>query len=253
MSRVGRVAPSIVLVSDYSSPTRLGLLILDSIDEPHRSIAGDYEQLFRDVFKRVGAEIVPVDVRRDALPAHDDCSGWVIPGSRQSVLDDDSWISELRRWISSALENGTPLAGVCFGHQLIAAEMGGQVGRASDGWNIGVIDYEVTSSPPWLEMPDRYSLLASHQDQVLTLPREAELLATAATCPVAAYTVGTKVMCIQGHIEFVPELAASLYRSRTERIGSSAVEAALGSLDRPLDRVEVARWLLQTIEQPSVA
>ena len=164
-----------------------------------------------------------------------------------------SRISELRRWISSALENGTPLAGVCFGHQLIAAEMGGQVGRASDGWNIGVIDYEVTSSPPWLEMPDRYSLLASHQDQVLTLPREAELLATAATCPVAAYTVGTKVMCIQGHIEFVPELAASLYRSRTERIGGSAVEAALGSLDRPLDRVEVARWLLQTIEQPSVA
>ncbi|MBM36777.1 MAG: hypothetical protein CL460_06380 [Acidimicrobiaceae bacterium] len=253
VTHVGRVAPSIVSVSDYSSPTRLGLLVLDSIDNPHRSIAGDYEQLFRDIFEKVGAEIIPFDARHDALPAHDECTGWVIPGSRQSVSDDDSWISELRAWISTALGNGTPLAGVCFGHQLIAAEMGAEVGRASGGWNIGVIDYEVTSSRSWLETPDRYSLLASHQDQVLTLPREAELLATAPTCPVGAYTVSNNVMCIQGHIEFVPELAASLYRSRIERIGSSAVDAALGSLDRPLDRAEVARWLLQTIEQSSIA
>ena len=253
MSLARRSRRNIELVSNTPTPVRLGLLVLDSIDEPHRSIAGDYELLFRDVFSEVGAEIVAVDVRHDPLPSHDECAGWIIPGSRQSVFDDEGWISQLRAWTRRALELDTPLAGVCFGHQLIAAELGAQVGRASAGWNIGVVDYEVTFNPPWLELPDRYSLIASHQDQVLTVPREAELVASASSCPFGAYTVGTNVMCVQGHPEFGPELAASLYRSRTERIGESAVTAALSTLDRPLNRSDVARWLLETLQRSSSA
>jgi len=228
---------------------RLGLLILDSIDLPHRAVAGDYEQLFRNLFEFSGHEIVPVDVKRDLLPAHDECDGWIIPGSRQSVVDDDGWISQLRTWTRRALEVQVPLAGVCFGHQLIAAELGAQVGPAPGGWNIGVVDYEVLNSPPWLDLPDRYSLIASHQDQVLTVADEMELVATAATCPVGAFTVGTNVMCVQGHPEFVAPLAASLYKARIARLGSDAVEAALATLERPLNRLDVAHWLLQTIYQ----
>lgn len=235
------------------APARLGLLILDSIDLPHRAIAGDYEQLFRNLFEVSGHEIVPVDVKREALPAHDECDGWIIPGSRQSVVDDDVWISQLRTWTRRALEDQVPLAGVCFGHQLIAAELGAQVGSAPGGWNIGVIDYEVIDSPPWLNLPNRYSLIASHQDQVLTVSAEMDLIATAATCPVGAFTVGTNVMCVQGHPEFVPPLAASLYESRTDRIGSDAVVEALATLKQPLNRHDVAHWLLQTICQGSPA
>jgi GMP synthase-like glutamine amidotransferase len=234
-------------------PVRLGLLILDSIDLPHRAIAGDYEQLFRDLFEVGGHEIIPVDVKRQTLPAHDECDGWIIPGSRQSVVDDDIWISQLRTWTRQALEAQVPLAGVCFGHQLIAAELGAQVGPAPGGWNIGVIDYEVMDSPPWLNLPSRYRLIASHQDQVLTVSSDMDLVATAATCPVGAFTVGSNVMCVQGHPEFGRPLAASLYKSRIERIGLDAVEKALATLEQQLDRHDVADWLLQTIYQGSPA
>jgi hypothetical protein len=65
--------------------------------------------------------------------------------------------------------------------------------------------------------------------------------------------VGSNVICVQGHPEFVPPLAASLYKSRIERIGSDAVEKALATLEQQLDRHDVAHWLLQTIYQGSPA
>jgi predicted component of type VI protein secretion system len=60
-------------------------------------------------------------------------------------------------------------------------------------------------------------------------------------------------MCVQGHPEFGRPLAASLYKSRIERIGLDAVEKALATLEQQLDRHDVADWLLQTIYQGSPA
>ena len=82
---------------------------------------------------------------------------------------------------------------------------------------------------------------------MLELPPGAELLATGERCPIAAYTVDEHVLCVQGHPEFVPDLAGSLYRSRVERIGAREVSEALATLDRPLHRATVADWLIDTI------
>ena len=124
---------------------------------------------------------------------------------------------------------------------------GAPVTKADVGWNIGAIDYEVQAEPDWLALPERYRLLASHQDQVLEVPDGALLLASAERCPVAAYSVDDHVLCVQGHPEFVPDLARSLYRSRVERIGAEPIAEALATLDRPLDNAEVARWLASVV------
>ena len=233
-----------------AAPVRLGVMLLDSIDEPHRSIAGDYDALFHNVLDRPDVEISFVDGRADELPDHAEQDGWVIPGSRRSVYDDDPWIGRLEQWTAEALDRRTPIAGVCFGHQMVGRVMGAPVEKYEGGWNIGAIDYEVTAQPGWVsEMPERYRLIASHQDQVLELPAGAELVATSERCAVAAYTVDDHVLCVQGHPEFVPDLAGSLYRSRVERIGAEPVEAALTTLDRNLHRFEVADWLIETVRQ----
>jgi GMP synthase-like glutamine amidotransferase len=230
-----------------SPPVRLGLLVIDSFDEPHRSIAGDYPALYAHSFSSTGVEVDPVDVRDAELPDHDDRDGWIIPGSRQSVYDDEPWIRALESWTAEALDRRTPIAGVCFGHQMVGRVMGAPVTKADVGWNIGAIDYEVQAEPDWLALPERYRLLASHQDQVLEVPDGALLLASAERCPVAAYSVDDHVLCVQGHPEFVPDLARSLYRSRVERIGAEPIAEALATLDRPLDNAEVARWLASVV------
>ncbi len=229
-------------------PVRIGVLLLDSIDEPHRSIDGDYDLLFGTVLDRANTVITCIDGRADELPDHASHDGWVIPGSRQSVYDDDAWIGRLESWTAEALDRRTPLAGVCFGHQMIGRIMGAPVEKFSGGWNIGAIDYEVRAQPAWVpDMPERYRLIASHQDQVLELPAGAELFASSERCKVAGYTVDDHVLCVQGHPEFGPELAGSLYRSRIERIGAEPVSDALATLDRTLDRHTVADWLIATI------
>jgi GMP synthase-like glutamine amidotransferase len=227
---------------------RLGLLQCDSLDPPHVHVAGDYDRLFTELLSRPGVEVVCYRADLGHLPSSlADCDAWVVPGSRQSVYDDIGWILDLRRLVARLLESERPLIGVCFGHQMIAQELGAPVARAEGGWNVGAVDYALHQQPPGDRSdadPSSFTLIASHQDQVLELPPGAELVASAPTCPVAAFRAGPRVLTVQGHPEFGPELARSLYQSRVERIGAEPIATALASLERPLDRDRVADWVI---------
>ncbi len=227
---------------------RVGVLLIDAIDPDKRSIAGNYRELFAAILDRPGVELRFFDGRNGPLPDHGECDGWVIPGSRNSVYDDLPWIDALQTWTARALDLRTPLAGVCFGHQLIGQVLGATVSKSDLGWNIGAIDYEVHAQPVGLDpVPERYRIIASHQDQLEHLPDGATLFASSERCAVAGYTVDDHVLCVQAHPEWVPELAAVLYNSRVARIGATEVETAIDTLDQPLDGQLVADWMLTTI------
>ena len=114
---------------------------------------------------------------------------------------------------------------------------------ATVGWGIGARSFDVRTPAPWMDgAPPAVTLLMSHQDQVIELPPDAELLAGADYCPVGAYRVGDHVFGVQGHPEFVPDLLAFLVQKRRSRIGDAAVDEALGTLHRPLDSHRVAGW-----------
>ncbi len=117
-------------------PLRVGLLVVDSIDEPHRSIAGDYFELFVELLAPHGVEVVRYDGTASRLPAVDECPGWIVPGSRRSVYDDLEWLPRLSRWVRRAIDSRVPLVGVCFGHQLVAQVLGAPVTRIEHGWNV---------------------------------------------------------------------------------------------------------------------
>ena len=231
---------------------RLGLLQCDSLDAPHDAVDGDYDVLFTELLTRPDVKVVLYRADQNQLPRSiGECDAWLVPGSRLSVYDDVAWIAELQRLVAKILAAETPLIGVCFGHQMIAREMGATVAKADVGWNIGAIDYRLRGSPPG-EAPadgDRFTLIASHQDQVMELPDGARLLAEAETCPIAGYTVGDHVLTVQAHPEFSPDLAASLYRSRVERIGAEPIAKALASLDASLDRRRVSDWITDFARQ----
>ncbi len=231
---------------------RVGVLLLDSIDVEQRSIAGNYDSLFSTILKKPGVDLAFYDGRADELPDHHECNGWIIPGSRQSVYDNLPWIAPMKAWTAEALNLRTPLAGVCFGHQLIGNVLGTPVSKSNFGWNIGAINYEVKSQPRGLcEVPERFRIIASHQDQLEAIPDGATLFASSERCPVAGYTIDDNVLCVQAHPEFVPGLASSLYQARVARIGEDHVQAALGTLNQRLDRHLVANWMLATIWRAS--
>jgi GMP synthase-like glutamine amidotransferase len=56
----------------------------------------------------------------------------------------------LRAFIREAFAKRTPMVGVCFGHQIIADALGGQVGKSHKGWGIGRHTYEITGRLDWM-------------------------------------------------------------------------------------------------------
>lgn len=223
---------------------RLGFLQCDMIDPPHVDIDGDYDELFDRLFLGHTIELVVYRADQGQLPRSTaDCDAWLIPGSRAGVYEDLGWLPALEKFTARLLEASRPLIGVCFGHQLIAKVLGAPVARSEMGWNIGAVDYRLRAQPPGdTSGHDTFTLIASHRDQVLELPAGTTLLADAPTCPVAGFTTDF-VLTIQAHPEFTAGLAGSLCRGRVDHLGHQLVDAALATLDRPLDHARVARWI----------
>ncbi|MFA9429390.1 gamma-glutamyl-gamma-aminobutyrate hydrolase family protein [Egicoccus sp. AB-alg2] len=226
---------------------RIGLLESDHVAGHLHNVAGDYA----DMLVRLLAEHAPdlEVVRHDVVagepvPDPSTADGWILPGSRYGVHDQGiPWIDELVDFVRDADAQDAPMVGICFGHQLLAHALGGEVRRADHGWGVGVHEATVVSATDWMDpsLPS-YRLLVSHQDQVVRLPEGASLLATSRHAPVAAYQRG-RVVGFQGHPEFVADYADALMAERVERIGAPVVEAARATLDTPTDHGAVARWV----------
>lgn len=143
----------------------------------------------------------------------DECDAYLITGSPCSVYDTYTWIKDLENFIHHAFAAGTPLVGVCFGHQLIAQSLGGKVRLAADGWLLGLHEIEVHAEKSWMGGRNAsHPLYFINQDQVVRLPPDAELLASAERCPNAMYCIGDRLLSLQAH----PEQPLSSMRAFTK-------------------------------------
>ena len=226
---------------------QVGLLLCDHLDPDAAAVAGDYTELYPATYAPHGIDLRVYDVCAGEFPGGtDECPYWMTSGSRYSAYGGEPWISPLRDFIAELAAERRAHVGICFGHQLTALALGGDVGRAEVGWGVGIRHFELVGRAPWIDAGVAgFDILMSHQDQVLRLPVGAELLARADYCPVGAYRVADHVFCVQGHPEFVPALSAFLAEKRRAVIGDTAVDAALAGLDGPLDHDRVAAWIAE--------
>ncbi len=176
----------------------------------------------------------------------------LLTGSKADSFSDEPWVRTLRERVGELLAQRKTLLGICFGHQLIAYCLGAPVGRAPQGWGMGRMDYEWVGPAPLKASADEgaatLSLLASHQDQVMSLPEGATLLARSEFCPVAAYTVGDHVFCVQPHPEFVEAYSAWLLDKRPEAVASERRAAVRADLALPHDGLHLARFMQSFVE-----
>lgn len=224
---------------------RIGLLECDHVDDRFRDVAGDYRDMFTALLAPRGLELVPVDACNGELPARPgDFEGYVCTGSRRSAYDDRPWIHDLARFVRDVAAAGVPFVGICFGHQMLAHALGGEVRQADGGWGVGPHATVVDRAEPWMA-PEltRPRLQYMHQDQVVRLPEGASVLGSADHCPVAMLRAGERMLGIQAHPEFPAAYVDALVRVRAERIGPAKVDAARRELATPTDDDVVATWI----------
>lgn len=248
------------MVEVVTAERRIGILMtgytIPSLEAAHGTHEAMYHRTFRDVAPNFSFKVY--SIQDDEFPESPaDCDAWIITGSPHGVYDDLPWIAPLIEFVQRVAAANVPLAGICFGHQLIAQALGGRAVKHSGGWNLGVIDYQVTEAgrAAGLPMPaagSNLQLYASHQDQVTAVPPDATVLAQASDCAIAALAYGDvsrpRIVTIQPHPEFTGGFVADLVRLRRgQSMPEDKADSALATIDRPVDNSEVAAWMAQTL------
>lgn len=111
------------------------------------------------------------------------------------------------------LATDSPTLGVCYGHQLIAEIMGGNVTHDHSQMKLGSHDVvHFGDDPLFKDIPEVFTAQYGHKDSVTTLPKAATLIAKGDTCEYSALRYGKRIYTTQFH----PELTAEDFRDRLE-------------------------------------
>lgn len=229
---------------------RLGILDCDRLDPDLADHFGPvYSEMFIKGFRALAPELefriwsaldgeLPDDLQ--------ECDAWLITGSRHDAYSDLPWIQALRAWIRLAHDADVKLAGVCFGHQVIAQALGGEVVKSTKGWGLGVSVHPMLATGSWMQPGlDQIRILASHQDQVGLLPPGATRLAGNDFCPNFMFLQGDHIVAIQGHPEFSVEYNRALIERRRDFLSDDRYQSSLSSLEGEVDSATMMQWLLQ--------
>jgi GMP synthase (glutamine-hydrolysing) len=166
--------------------------------------------------------------RGAALPAAADCAGVVITGAHTMVTDDHPWSVVLEKWIPSLLSAGTPLFGICYGHQLMARAAGGKVGLHLQGQEISTVTVKQLAVAEqdilFKHLPPSFPAHVTHLQTVLALPPGATRLAANSHEPNHAFRIGACAWGVQFNPEFTAEIMRAYIREQAPALTAAGME-----------------------------
>jgi len=152
--------------------------------------------------------------------------GIIVTGSPLSVVDQATWMEDLGEDLLRVGAQGTPVLGVCFGHQLLARAAGGAVVVNPRGREIGTVRVQLSEAGrkdplfAWARQANEIEVQATHLDAVDPLPPEAVVLASNENSAAQAFRLSETVAAVQFHPELWAEALRDLIASRREKIAA---------------------------------
>lgn len=187
-----------------------------------------------------------------ALPDPATLGGVIITGSHAMVTEQTPWMLTLGEWLLRLIQGSdeVPVLGLCFGHQLLAHTLGGEVGDNPMGMEVGTVPLHLTAAGyqdallgaianhPWAQVV--------HRQSVLTPPPGAVVLASNAHDACQAFRFGERVWGVQFHPEFSADvMRAYLQALRDEALSAQQVEDQLQEVRECEDAAAILRRFAQ--------
>lgn len=164
----------------------------------------------------------------DPLPDPASIGGVVVTGSPAMVSSREDWSEGAAAWLAPLVERDVlPVLGICYGHQLIAHGLGGQVRSNPNGREMGTVqtrlDAHALGADPVLTA-GVYPSHMSHVESVVVPPADAQILGTTDIEPHAALRFGPRQWGVQYHPEFDREIMRGYVEARRDILAGEGLD-----------------------------
>lgn len=214
---------------------KIGILITGHIPEQLSDDFGNYGDMFESLLQDEDFTFAQYTVLENKFPNLGDCDGYIITGSKYGVYENLEWIQKLETFIRKCFNANIPIAGFCFGHQIMAQAMGGVVKKFPGGWDVGRKVYNLVSNLK----KETISVMAWHQDQVIEKPKSSKLIASSDFCQIAGLVYGKTGLSLQSHPEYNSSFLKGLMCARGALLSKKEKSCFYENINLPLstDRV----------------
>jgi len=192
-------------------------------------LEAEHPGIFRTFMQEEGIAWDTVEFEHnEVIPDLRNYAALIVMGGPMDVWEETQypWLREEKSVIRYAISNlNLPYLGVCLGHQLLAAALGGIVGKSEQS-EVGVMDISLTkageTSAYFTKMPRVFPSLQWHSAEVLQSPEGATILAESPACRIQALEFGSHAFSTQFHLEIVDTtvddwVAIPAYRDSLEK------------------------------------
>ncbi len=208
------------------APKRSVLLYLlgappDEVARAH----GRFEDWFATLWRDDPVEVTVFDGARPARPpSPEQFAGAVITGSSASLTEPEHWMEIAVEFLRHAAGSGTPVLGVCFGHQLIGAAYGGSVVKNPKGWEISTHAVHLNGAgradPLFEGIEDTFHVNLSHADiidaETIAPANGLRILAGNDATDAQALAAGDAIRGVQFHPEFTADIVRGYIEARRD-------------------------------------
>ncbi|XP_054804791.1 gamma-glutamyl peptidase 5-like [Prosopis cineraria] len=206
---------------------RFGLLQAAKDSEYVKKVYGGYLNVYMEAFGEEGQRWDLFKVYEGEFPDFTQLHkyhGFVVTGSAHDAHSNDLWVLKLCLLLQTLDAMHKNVLGICFGHQVLCRALGGRVGRAYTGWDIGIrkvsiVDRDLATFR-YMEMkeeeeeeedlPDCLSIIEIHQDEVYEIPEGAQVIASSDKTRVEMFAIADHILGIQGHPEYTKDILLNL-------------------------------------------
>lgn len=172
---------------------------------------GDVEKWYLDALGPFSVEAkVCSPYAGDPLPEPGQIAAVIITGAHCMVTEQQAWSEQIARWLPEVIAADVPVLGVCYGHQLLAHALGGEVGYHPRGAEEGTFPMqfapEAADDPLFSHFPSTIKIHASHSQTTLRLPPGSKVLGSNEFEPHHVVQFAPQVWGVQFHPEFTEQI-----------------------------------------------